>query len=363
MTAPKKIQTWQMVKPGNPKTGEHGVMQRTEIDTPALGPGDALVQVAGCGVCHTDLGYFYDGVPTVNPAPLSLGHEISGTVVAGPAAWVGKEVLVPAVMPCGECAICKAGRGNRCLAQKMPGNSLGTFGGFSSHIAVPARDLCPIEGRTMTLSHMAVIADAVTTPYQAGIRAGVKAGDRVIVVGCAGGVGIYMTQMAKALGAGFVLGLDIDEEKLQSSLQYGADAVLNPRGKSPRDVQGAFRDLCKQHGLPHNWGWKIFEVSGSKPGQELALQLLSFVGTLVVVGYTGATTEYMLSKLMAYDAEMIGTWGCLPQYYPEVVRLVQSGKVQVEPFIETRPMSQIQEVFEQVHAKKVSKRVVLEPDF
>ncbi len=363
MSVPNKIQTWQMVKPTDPKTGEAGVMARTEVDMPPLGDGDVLVEIAGCGVCHTDLSYFYLGVPTVNPPPLTLGHEISGTVVAGPDDWVGKEVIVPAVMPCGECEICKSGRGNRCLAQKMPGNSVGIYGGFSSHMVVPYRDLCVVDRRDVPLSHLAVIADAVTTPYQAAMRAGLAEGDRVVVIGCCGGVGVYMTQMAKALGAACVVGIDIDDAKLERALRYGADAVINSMGKSPRDVQGAFRQICKDNGLPHNQGWKIFEVSGSKPGQEIGLQLLSFVGKMVVVGYTMAKTEYMLSKLMAFDAELIGTWGCLPQYYPAVLELVQGGKVQVEPFIETRPMSQIREVFEGVHHREIEKRVVLEPDF
>ena len=141
---------------------------------------------------------------------------------------------------------------------------------------------------------------------------------------------------------------------------YEKRPLTDPQGK---EVQEAFRAICKEKGVPHNWGWKIFEVSGSKPGQETALQLLSFVGKLVVVGYTMATTEYMLSKLMAFDAEMIGTWGCLPKYYPEVLKLVQAGKVQVEPFIETRPMSAIRETFAAIHDRKVEKRVILEPDF
>lgn len=362
MSIPQKIQTWQMVKAGDPKTGKPGVLQRAELEVPTLGPGDALVEVAGCGVCHTDLSYFYDGVPTVNPPPLSLGHEISGTVAAGPSDWVGREVIVPAVMPCGDCAICRSGRGNRCLSQKMPGNSLGPYGGFSSHIAVPWRDLCAVDERKVPLSRLAVVADAVTTPYQAAMRAGLQPGDRAAVVGCCGGVGVYMTQVAKALGAS-VVGIDIDDEKLQTSLRHGADAVINSRGKGAKDVQSEFREVCKQKGWPHNWGWKIFEVSGTKPGQEVALRLLSFVGKLVVVGYTTATTEYMVSKLMAFDAEMIGTWGCLPQYYPEVLKLIQAGKIEVGPFVETRPMSQIQEVFELAHARKLSKRVVLEPDF
>jgi len=228
---------------------------------------------------------------------------------------------------------------------------------------VPYRDLCVIENRDKPLSHYAVIADAVTTPYQAAVRGDLKPGDRVIVIGCAGGVGIYMTQMAKAFGASFVVGLDIDDAKLERARQYGADATINPLNKSPKEVVGELKAIAKQNGLPHNWGWKIFEVSGTKPGQELGLALLSFVGRMVVVGYTPAKVEYMLSRLMAFDAEIVGTWGCLPKHYPEVLKLVQAGKVQVEPFIETRPMSQIQEVFEAAHHRKLEKRVILEPDF
>ena len=152
MSVPNKIQTWQMVNPTDLKAGEAGVLERTEIDVPVLADGDVLVEIAGCGVCHTDLGYFYDGVPTVNPAPLTLGHEIAGIVVDGPAEWIGREVIVPAVMPCGECPICAAGRGNRCLAQKMPGNSVGIYGGFSSHIVVPYRDLCVVDQRDLPLA-------------------------------------------------------------------------------------------------------------------------------------------------------------------------------------------------------------------
>jgi 6-hydroxycyclohex-1-ene-1-carbonyl-CoA dehydrogenase len=364
MSVPKKIQTWQMTKPTDPKTGDKGVLERTEVDVPPLGPGDVLVKIAGCGVCHTDLSYFYDGVPTVSKPPLTLGHEISGTVVDGPAAWVGKEVIIPAVMPCNSCPICASGRGNRCLVQKMPGNSIGMYGGFSSHIVVPFADLCVIEKRGgVPLSHFAVIADAGTTPYQAAMRAELKPGDNVIVLGSTGGVGIYMTQTAKVLGANFVLAMGRNEEKLKKNLQYGADATIDLKGKDDKTVKEEMKALCKAKGLPANFGWKIFECTGSKPGQELALSLLSFTGKLIVVGYGMAKTEYMLSKLMAFDADIIGTWACLPKYYPEVLKLVQSGKIAIEPFLETRPMSTIREVFEEQHAGKLEKRIVLEPDF
>jgi 6-hydroxycyclohex-1-ene-1-carbonyl-CoA dehydrogenase len=246
----------------------------------------------------------------------------------------------------------------------MPGNSLGNYGGFSNYIPVPASDLCVVENRgEFKLEELAVIADAVTTPYQACKRGEVLEGDNVLVIGTGGGVGVYMTQMAKAFGAKTVIGIDIDEEKLQRALKYGADFVINSKGKEPKEIKGEFKNICKENGLPHNFGWKIFEVTGSLPGQNIALELLSFIGRIVWVGFGIKKNEYSLSKLMAYDAEIFGTWGCLPKYYPEVLKLVLDGKIQVKPFIETRPMSQIQSAFEEAHSGKLLKRIILIPDF
>ena len=223
---PDKIQTWQMVQPTSKdkETGEvtPGKLEKTEIPVPDLKPGEVLVEIAGCGVCHTDLGYFYDGVRTVSKPPLTLGHEIAGTVVAGDETWIGKEV---------------------------------------------------------------------------------------------------------------------------------------------KDVVKEFRGLSKEQGFP-NYGWKIFEVSGVKAGQEIALSLLGFTGKLIVVGYGLAKTEYAIGRLMAFDAEVIGTWGCLPEYYPIVLDMVLDKKIDIEPFVETRPMSTIAETFDEVHkAGSPAKRIVLTPDF
>ena len=112
--------SWQMVNPKQP-------LERVEVPLPEPKDGEVLLKVSGCGVCHTDLGFFYDGVPIKSALPLTLGHEISGIVEAtGPGAesWSGCAVVVPAVMPCGECESCKEGRGNICSFQKMPGNGL-----------------------------------------------------------------------------------------------------------------------------------------------------------------------------------------------------------------------------------------------
>ena len=356
MTKPNKIETWQMTIPGT--------LARVSLDVPELKPGEVLVEIAGCGICHTDLGYFYDGVPTITKPPLTLGHEISGTVVDGDSNWVGKEVIVPAVMPCNNCPICASGRGNRCLAQKMPGNSMGIYGGFSSHIVVPSHDLCAVgDKKGIPLSHLAVVADAVTSPYQAAIRGEVKPGDLTIIIGATGGVGIYATQITRALGAKEVIGIARNPVKLEKAMHYGATKVISSAGKDTKAVRDEFRAYCKEKGLPSNYSWKIFEWTGSGEGQTLALELLSFVGVLVIAGYGMQKNEYMMSRLMAFDADIRGTWGCLPKYYPEVLKMVVDKKVEIEPFVETRPMSQIQRAFEEVHKGGTEKRVVLTPDF
>ena len=366
-TVPDKILTWQMVQPTtrDRETGEvtPGRLEKKELPVPELKPGEVLVEIAGCGVCHTDLGYFYDGVPTVSKPPLTLGHEISGTVIAGDEPWIGKEVIIPAVMPCRQCILCKTRRGNRCLNQKMPGNSLGPYGGFSSHIPVPSIDLCEVKNRgDIALSHLAVVADAATTPYQAAKRADLQPGDNVVVIGITGGVGQYMGQISKALGANVVVGIARNQEKLDRALKYGADFCINATDKDARAVSKEWKAFCKENGLP-SFGWKIFEVTGVKAGQEIGLSLLSFVGKLIIVGFGLAKTEYAFGRLMAFDCDILGTWGCLPEYYPAVLDMVLRNKINLESFVETKPMSTIAETFEAAHKTPPMKRIVLTPDF
>jgi 6-hydroxycyclohex-1-ene-1-carbonyl-CoA dehydrogenase len=356
---PANIQTWQMTEPGK--------LLRTAIPVPELKPGEVLVEIRGCGVCHTDLTYFSGGVATRQKPPLTLGHEISGMVVASAESGsplLGREVVVPAVLPCNDCELCWMGRSNRCLNQQMPGNSLGIYGGFASHIPVPGRDLCIVGRRgDIPLEHLAVVADAVSTPYHAARRAGLGIGDLVIVIGAAGGVGRFMVQVARALGAQMVIGIDIDDARLAFMKQHGADCVINSRNKTAAQVKAEFQAFCAAEELPPNHGWKIFEASGDLAGQELALALLSFVGKLVVIGYGVEKTSFMLSKLMAYDAEIIGIWGCPPDAYPAVLDMCVDGRIDLEPFVETQPMSRINEVFQAAQLGVLTRRVVLVPDF
>ena len=336
---------FQLVKEALPEFGEH----------------EALVQIAGCGVCHTDLSFWHHGVKTKKELPLTLGHEISGKVIAGAKEWVGKNVIIPAVLPCDECELCKKGRSNMCQNQLMPGNDF--HGGFASHIKVPARFLCPVPDEVLDiypLKLLSVVADAISTPYQVVKKSELESGDLAIVIGV-GGVGVYAALIAKIMGAK-VLALDIDDDKLNNALQNGIDAVLNVKGLDIKEIKANVKEIVKTLGVS-KFGWKIFEISGTKAGQELAYNLITFTSTLSIVGFTMDKPEVRLSNLMAFDAKLIGTWGCKPELYPEVLDLIASGKLKIDSFIETFPMSSINEVFKNTLDHKYKKRSVMIPDF
>jgi 6-hydroxycyclohex-1-ene-1-carbonyl-CoA dehydrogenase len=210
------------------------------------------------------------------------------------------------------------------------------------------------------LETLAVIADAVTTPYQVLKKSELQSGDFAIVIGV-GGVGIFGAQLARIMGAK-VLAIDISEEKLEQAKASGIEAVLNTKGKTSKEVKAEVRAIASDLGVSR-FGWKILEMSGTKPGQELAFSLLTYTSTLSIVGFTMDKLEVRLSNLMAFDAKVIGTWGCKPELYPEVVELIANGHLDISDFVETKPMSKINEVFVNTLEHKYSKRQVLVPDF
>jgi len=332
-----------------------------EKPLPEIKEGEALVKIAGCGVCHTDLSFWHHGVRTKHVLPLTLGHEISGVVISGPHEWLNKKVIIPAVLPCGECELCKRGRSNICRNQLMPGNDFD--GGFASHVVVPAKYLCPVPEKVLlkySLQQLCVIADAISTPYQVVKKSEIEKGDLAIVIGV-GGVGIYGAQIAKIFGAK-VIALDVNDDKLAIAKNHGIDATINIKGLDAAAVKEKVKGIAKELKAP-SVCWKIFEMSGTKAGQEMAFSLLTFASTLSVVGFTMDKVEVRLSNLMAFDAKLIGTWGCKPELYPEVVELVANDLLKIDQFVETFPLSKINEVFKNTLEHKYTKRSVLVPDF
>jgi 6-hydroxycyclohex-1-ene-1-carbonyl-CoA dehydrogenase len=337
-------------------------LERRNFSIESVPDDQVVVRVAGCGLCHTDLGFLSGAVKTKHELPLILGHEISGTVMAAGdqfSSLIGKNVIVPAVLPCGECELCAAGRDNICQRQLMPGNDFD--GGFASHVTVPGKFLCelPDDLGDLTLPQLSVVADAITTPYQSLIRSGLKSGDLAIVIGV-GGVGLYMVQHAKNAGA-TVIALEIDDAKLESARQQGADFGICTRGMDEKEIKSQIRELVKQHGLPKN-RWKIFENSGSAAGQSTAFSLLSYAGTVGIIGFTMDKVNVRLSNIMAFDADVFGNWGCRPVYYADVVKDVLSKKINVLDNIEQYPLSEIGTVVGDALDHKLTKRAILVPD-
>ena len=273
-----------------------------EVPTPEPGPGEVLVKVAACGICHTDLHYIDHGVPTFKKPPLILGHETSGNVAAlgaGVEKWKeGDRVLLPAVYGCGQCVMCRKGRENICQQMVMFGNNVD--GGYAEYILAPAKDMFLLPD-DIPLIEGCVIADAVTTPFHAVINRGaVKPGDQVVVFGC-GGIGINLVQMAAAMGAR-VIAVDLSEEKLEWARKLGAAETINPAGieridKTIRKMTGGGADIS-------------FEAIGLPETQQQAFACLRTGGRFVMVGFSNKPMQLDAGRTMYFEMEVIGSLGC-----------------------------------------------------
>ena len=226
---------------------------------------------------------------------------------------------------------------------------------------VPARFVCPVPDAVLArheLWELSVVADAVSTPFQAVKRAGLAAGELAVCIGV-GGIGVYGVQVAAATGAK-VVALDVDDQKLEQARGAGAHATLNVTGIAAKDIRKQVRSLAEGLGAPPHL-WKIFETSGTRPGQETAYSLLGFGATLSIIGFTMDRIEIPLSTLMAYDAVAQGNWGADPILYPEILEWLGQGRITVKPFVERYPLERINEVFEEAHHGRLVRRAVLVP--
>lgn len=315
--------------------GPERPLEIARLPVPRPAADEALVRVAGCGLCHTDLHYLDHGVPTFKAPPLILGHEAAGTVVdlgkeAGDGVSPGDRVLIPAVLSCGRCRPCRAGRENLCEIQEMLGNH--RDGAYAEFIAVPARELVPVpEG--LSLETVCVVADAVSTPYHAvKNRARVRPGDVVAVVGC-GGVGLNVVQCARLAGAR-VIALDVNEARLELARELGASRTMNPReverlDKHVRKMTGGGVDVA-------------IEAIGKPETIELALSLLRRGGRLCVIGYSAEPVPIPAARLMFHELEMVGSLGCGGGEYPTILELVAEGRLGLDRVVSgTLPLEKI----------------------
>lgn len=332
--------------------GNGSGMTVEEWPTPAPGDGEILVDVAACGVCHTDLHYLDHGTPTFKHPPIVLGHEVAGTVAglgAGVASFsIGDRVLLPAVLTCGRCEACRTGRENVCEAGMMLGNHMD--GGYAEYVAVPAKDAFPLPPE-IPLIEGAIIADALTTPYHAVVNRGrVRPGDAVVVVG-AGGIGLNIVQMATAVGAR-VVAVDVAEDKLAWARRLGAAETVHAPSvdrvdKAVRHAMGGGADVA-------------FEAVGRAATQEQALACLRTGGRLVLVGYSPETMSLNSGRVMFRELEVVGSLGCRPVDYPRVIELARQGKVKVAELVTHRfPLADIALAFDALRSGASIRSVVV----
>lgn len=307
-----------------------------EVPSPRPGPGDVLVKIAACGICHTDLHYLDHGTPTFKSPPLILGHEPSGTV-AGLGEGTeglkeGDSVLLPAVLTCGACAWCRTGRENICERMSMFGNHRN--GAFAEYVTAPAKDVFRLPPE-IPLEEAAIIADAVSTPWHAvRNRARVRLGESVAVFGC-GGVGLNVVQCA-AVAGGIVYAVDMDPARLDLARQLGAAGVLNARemerpDKELKRLTGGGVDVA-------------FEAIGNPRTLGFAFDSLRRGGRLVVIGYCGEPVPWAPSKIMFHEMEVLGSLGCRPVDYPALIDLVRRGRIRLGPLVSGKiPLHRINE--------------------
>jgi propanol-preferring alcohol dehydrogenase len=320
-------------------------IEEAEIPSPA--PGEVLIKVEACGVCHSDL-HIAEGDWTtllkIIKKPLIPGHEVVGRVVEKGEGVsrleVGDRVGVAWVhWTCGECEMCREGRENLCKKQMITGATVdGGYAEFmtakASHATKAPESLSPEEA--------APFYCAGVTVYRAVKNAGIEPGQRVAIFGI-GGLGHLAVQVAKAFGAE-VIAVDIAQDKLDLAQSLGASAGINA---STSDAVKELRRLGGAH--------VSVVTSGSKAAYDSAFYATRGSGTLVVVGMPAEDLSFpaMMMREMKIMSSATGTREDLR----EILEMAADGRVKC--LIETRPLEEINDVFDDMRRSKITGRVVL----
>lgn len=322
-----------------------------EVDRPVPGPGEVLIQVEACGACHSDV-HVADGdwtqLAKIVKKPVVLGHEIAGRVVEKGAAAgdfaIGDRVGVPWIhWTCGECEFCRDGNENLCVRQKITGVTVD--GGYAEFVKAPASHVVKIPDG-LSPAQAAPLFCAGLTVYRALKHAGRLAGQRLAVFGT-GGLGHLAVQVGRSFGAE-VTAIDVSEEKLELARSLGAAHTVN----------AATTDSAKE--LRRQGGAHVALVStAARAAYDTAFACLRPTGTLLVVGLPAANISFppilMSAKEIRIQATAVGT----RQDLSEVLALAAAGKLHCQTL--ERPLSQVNEVLDQLRQGQVTGRIVLRP--
>ncbi|HUF62833.1 MAG TPA: galactitol-1-phosphate 5-dehydrogenase [Verrucomicrobiales bacterium] len=320
-------------------------------------PGDVIVDVRACGICGSDV-HGMDGGSGRRVPPIIMGHEAAGVIhETGPEAgsWkVGDRVTFDSTVYCGACDFCRKGDINLCENRRVLGVSCEEYrqhGAFAERLRLPSRILYPLpEG--MSFRHGA-FAEPVSIALHAVGRLPVQPGDSAVVVG-AGLIGILVIQALKLAGCGRVFAVDLDRHRLNLACLLGAEEGFH--AGDPQLVSLVLERTGDQ-------GADIaMEVVGNSPALQTAVAAVRRGGSVGLVGNLAAKTDFPLQSVVTREISLFGSCGCAGEY-PEAIRLIASGAIQVEPLISAAaPLQQGADWFHRLHrGQEGLMKVLLEP--
>lgn len=309
-----------------------------EVPTPEPGPGEVLVKVCSAGVCRTDLevvsGKFKYGRP-----PHILGHEIAGEVAAVGAGVKhrkpGERVVIETSIGCGECPECK--RGNRHLCSRM--EEIGTAphqGGYAQYVKAPEENLVLIPDNVSF--DEAGIVESVVCPIGGLMRLGVRFGETVLVYGV-GPAGIAFIQGAKAMGAGKVIAVARNQERLERAGRMGADLMICSRTENVLEkvleyTDGRGADL-------------VCEAAGSGATTRSAFECVKRAGRVLLYGLPAEeqAREFSSLDIIMKQLEVYGILGN-PHVWEPLLALVSSGRINLADMVDAvLPLHKLEDAF------------------
>ncbi|GAA0388992.1 zinc-binding dehydrogenase [Streptomyces luteireticuli] len=335
-------------------TGELSVQ---DVPVPRPAPGEALVKVAACGICHSDLSLLHGAAPS-RLSVITPGHEASGTIaeLGSPApGWSeGDRVVVAAGRACGQCGACVSGAAwDDCRDLRVM--AFDYDGAWAEYVVVPVAALTRVpEG--IPMEQAAVVADAVSTPYAAAVETARLRPASAVGIWGLGGVGAHLVQIVRLLGAAPVIALDPLPEARRRALDLGADHALDPMAE---DVPRRIRELTGGNGLD-----TAFDVVARRTTMRQARLSLAHRGHLVLVGVTtdtvdlGPEADYTIGR-----HTVSGHLGYRKRHLEELVRLIAHGRLDLSRSVSAvLPLEEIAEGVRRLESKEGNPiRVVIRP--
>jgi S-(hydroxymethyl)mycothiol dehydrogenase len=339
------------------------------ILVPDPGPGEALVRVQACGVCHTDLHYREGGIN--DEFPFLLGHEAAGEVEAVGEGVTdvapGDFVILNWRAVCGSCRACRRGRPWYCFAthnatQKMTladGTPLSPalgIGAFAEKTLVAAGQCTKVDP-TAAATAAGLLGCGVMAGFGAAVNTGgVGRGDSIAVIGC-GGVGMAAVAGAKVAGASKIIAVDVDERKLEWAGRFGATDTIN---SSKTDPVEAVRELTGGFGAD-----VVVDAVGRPETYKQAFYARDLAGTVVLVGVPTPemTIELPLLEIFGRGGALKSSWygDCLPSRdFPALIELFLQGRFDLGAFVSEKiALDEVEAAFGKMHRGEVLRSVVV----